>query len=188
MKRRLGFVLLLLAVLGAALFSTWLLETVEEELTPPERARAPRPDYTLETFTATVMDASGRAAWRLTALELEHFPFEHRLYLQALSLDVFRPPAPPWRARARRGRVHTRTRVIDLRGDVVVTRGGSGAVPVELKTPALTVDPRRRTARTDAEVTITHPRGRVEAVGLRADMNTGVLKLLAEVRGTYHVR
>lgn len=188
MKRRLGFVLLLLAVTGVALFSRWLLETVEEEFAPPERARSPSPDYTLETFTATVMDASGRAAWRLQALELEHFPFEHELHLQTLSLDVFRPPAPPWRVSARRGRIHTRTRVIDLKGDVKVTHGGDGVPRVRLETPVLTIDPRRRTARTDAEVVITHPRGRVEAVGLRADMNTGVLKLLAEVRGVYRVR
>ena len=57
----------------------------------------------------------------------------------------------------------------------------------ELRTDKLILFPEERTAETDKKVTITTPKGNTVGVGMHADLNKELFKLLSRVKGVHNV-
>ena len=87
------------------------------------------PDYTIENFTATEMNAQGRRKHELRAERLAHYADDDTSDLTQPYLIQYPPDAAPIHTRADRGRVSPDGKEILMQGNVRVTRGASGADP-----------------------------------------------------------
>lgn len=118
------------AVLAALLALAWWLPSA---LTPRsglfESESRHEPDYTIENFTATEMDAQGRRKHELRAAKLMHYADDDSADLIRPYLIQYPPDAAPIHTRADRGHVSPDGKVILMQGNVRVTRGASGADP-----------------------------------------------------------
>jgi lipopolysaccharide export system protein LptC len=120
---------------------------------PPAGPR--RPDYTVEKFTATMMNKKGLPQRQLAAPLLRHYADDGSSVLDDPVLTLFTQSGPPWVIRSRTGWVsQTGDRVV-LRGNVRVDRVGTKELrPVHLRTAELHVHPREDFAETDTPVKI----------------------------------
>jgi lipopolysaccharide export system protein LptC len=186
MMGKLRYILILLLVIGIALFTRWLLTAVERPPKPTVSAPRHEMDYFLTDFTATVMNAAGQPYYRLRAQHLEHYPDTDTLELQAPRLRYFSNPELPWLAEARTGTVYQDTRMVRLDGDVTIKRlGDLPAKHMTLVTDRLRIDTRDHTAETDADVKITTQNSTIEATGLWVSLDEDRLTLLSNARGVY---
>lgn len=183
---KLRLLILLLLVIAIALFTRWLLSTVERPDKPRVTEPSKEPDYFLTQFTATVMGADGKPYYRLQGQRLEHFPATDAIKLTAPRLKYFKDPGLPWLVNSREGTVYENTRTVHLTGNVVVER--EAPLPQQkltLRTERLQVDTRAHTAETDAEVKITTQNSTIEATGMWVSLDEGRMHLLSNARGVY---
>ena len=87
------------------------------------------PDYTIENFTATEMDARGQRKHELRAIKLEHYADDDSADLTQPYLVQFAPDTAPVHTRADRGQLSPDGKEILMQGNVRVTRGASGTDP-----------------------------------------------------------
>jgi len=87
------------------------------------------PDYTIENFAATEMNAQGQRKHELRAARLAHYADDDSAELTRPYLIQYPPDAAPVHTRADRGRVSPDGKEILMQGNVRVTRGASGADP-----------------------------------------------------------
>jgi lipopolysaccharide export system protein LptC len=144
---------LMLVVVGG--FTWWLQQRIQVE--PPRAPPAPRrPDYTVQDFTATMMNKQGVPDRRLSAPILRHYPDDGSSELDDPVLTLFRADGPPWVIRSRSGWVSAEGEKVVLRGDVGIDRAGTANLrPIQLRTAELRVRPRQDYAETDTPVRIT---------------------------------
>jgi len=182
MNRRILLATLLVAL--AVVLNNWLSGQREEAAREREAAVRHVADYFLRDFVATTMDRRGRPEQRLAAGEMVRYADDGSMELSEPRLTLFADDGAPWQIDAAHGHISGDGERMQLGGGVRVTRAEDGGL-LELTTAELLLKPRERYAETDAALTLSHPRGRVDAVGLRAYMKEERLLLLAQVRGNY---
>ena len=87
------------------------------------------PDYIIENFIATEMNAQGQRKHELRAAKLVHYADDDSADLTQPYLIQFPPDAAPVHTRAERGQVSPDGKEILMQGNVRVTRGASGTDP-----------------------------------------------------------
>jgi lipopolysaccharide export system protein LptC len=98
------------------------------------------PDYTIENFTATEMNAQGQRKHELRAAKLVHFADDDTSELTKPYLVQYQPGVAPVHTRADRGQVSPNGKEILMQGNVHVTRGASGTDPAgEVQTQEMRV-------------------------------------------------
>lgn len=98
------------------------------------------PDYTIEKFTATEMNAQGQLKHELSAAKLVHYADDDTSDLTQPYLVQYQPDAAPVHTRADRGKVSPNGKEILMQGNVRVTRGSSGTDPAgEVQTQEMRV-------------------------------------------------
>lgn len=182
MNRRILLVTMLVALV--VLLNNWLSGQREEATAEREAAARHVAEYFLRDFAATTMDAQGRPEQRLTAGQMVRYADDGVMELTEPRLTLYADGAAPWQIDAARGQLSGDGERLQLEGGVRVTRAEADGL-LELTTNTLLLKPRDRYAESDAPLTLTHPQGRVDAVGLRAYMKEERLVLLAQVRGSY---
>ena len=186
MSVRLRYLSLLLLVASLALLSTWLLKSVEQQFRQPSEPASFTPDYFLDNFTATVMNAAGTPEYILSAERLEHYPVDEWMQVRAPFMKVFRDGDSTWSLTAQRGEVYQKGETVYLMDNVTLKHDMVGErEPVTLLTQMLHVDTTNKTAHTYAPVKITQADSIIEATGIRVDMIDGTIELLADTRGYY---
>lgn len=123
---RLAIVALLIAL---AALSWWLPNALTPRSGLFDSESRHEPDYTIENFTATEMNAQGQRKHELRAAKLEHYADDDSADLTQPYLIQFAPDAAPVHTRADRGRISPDGKEILMQGNVRVTRGASGADP-----------------------------------------------------------
>jgi len=99
-----------------------------------------RPDYTVDNFTATEMDETGRPHRRLFAVELRHYADDDSNELESPRLTIFEDAAPPWLVRSETARIPGGSDEILLQGEVLIDREkGETTRPMHIKTRELLV-------------------------------------------------
>lgn len=181
-----GRIFAVIALIGLAVLSTWLLRTVKSEREPAAEARLRTPDYTLENFTASAMDIRGKLRERLQAQSMAHYPDDDSAELMKPHIELYRQDAPPWRIDAEKGWVYSDGDLVLLQGNVFIERDAvSKGSPLQIVTRDVRVRPKDKYAETDQPVTILQGAARVNAVGMHAYFQEGRLELLSVVRGKY---
>jgi lipopolysaccharide export system protein LptC len=87
------------------------------------------PDYAIENFTATEMNAQGQRKHELRAARLVHYADDDSADLTQPYLIQYPPDAAPVHTRADRGRILPNGKEILMQDNVRVTRGASGTDP-----------------------------------------------------------
>jgi LPS export ABC transporter protein LptC len=99
---------------------------------------------------------------------------------------VYGPPDNiPWKLRANSGSIPASARIIRLSGDVVATAGDGDANQMTIRTQQMDIDPATREASSSSEVAIDYDGRILNAVGMRANLESKQLTLLAEVNGQF---
>ncbi len=155
-------------------------------LTSPESKEA-FPIFYLDNVTARQFSSQGTLSYQLQAPRIEYRPRSK----QQPNFDVTNLSKPeflyfdspqPWRASAQKGVLALDGRVLVLENDVVLSSDGHN---LQIKTDFLVLRPDVNIAMTRKKVEIFSKEGHTTAVGLRANLDVGLINLLSQVRGTY---
>lgn len=142
------------------------------------------PDYIVQKFEVRRFDPEGALQHTLVAEEMRHYPDDDSTVVLAPRLTYHR--TPPTYVSAREARIDSEGKHVELIDDVRVTRTGVGGKPDSVLTTArLHAWPDDETARTDAPVTITQGRSRVDGSGLEVNSKLENYVLEGPVRGIF---
>lgn len=93
---------------------------------------------------------------------------------------------PDWQISADHARMIDKAKIIYLNGHVKLTQPpGQNSQNITLLTSELTYYPDRKFAETTQPVTITQPGMTLNATGMTADLNKGIIKFAKQTRGQY---
>lgn len=176
--------LLLLAAL--ALLTLWLKQTIQTPAAAPDQSKRGAADYVVEGFVATRLGPDGKPLYVLTARQMIHYPRDDTTQLTAPAFSQFDPLAPPLRISAEDGFVSRDGDDVYLTRNVVLIReAGPNLEQITARTEALHLQPDRDLAETDQPISVDSKTLKFEAVGMRLNNKTRVLKLRSRVRATY---
>ena len=143
------------------------------------------PDYLAEGLILVETDTKGLVSRQMRGRTLVHEPDPEHFRLSAPVLTLFKAGQPVWEITARHADSPDPGHDIWLREAVRVRRVAAGSEPLQLDTDRLHADPARNRLDTPAAVTLSTTRGRLQAVGLEADLNRHTLDLLSAVEVNY---
>lgn len=160
--------------------------------TPFLRAMQTRPPAlpTADSYmTATVtrkFDTAGAVAYTLTAVRAESFDPDDIVVLTEprLLANSQKPDGAPWHLKAATGVLHNADRRVVLRTDVRVWQDTAQGTS-ELRTAELAYLIDTRHVQSDLAVELISPTARTTAVGLAADLEPKVYKLLSRVHSVF---
>jgi len=78
--------LILVLLIGAAVFSAWLLNWLSADAGSAVQADAQAPDYYMEDFTTLTMDRDGKPKNKLSADYMAHYPHDNSTELVRLRM------------------------------------------------------------------------------------------------------
>lgn len=180
------YLIMLLVVLAIALFTRWLLQTVETRgpLVPAELQHIP--DYFVSDFNATVFDPAGKPYYKLKANRVEHFPDDDTVHMQYPEIQFLKDSTLPWQASAQTGIVYLNRDVLALQGNVVLANQPANENELmQLQTQEIQIDLTRRTADSKVMVDILAKNSTISATGMHLNLTKGTLVLDANAKGIY---
>jgi len=99
---------------------------------------------------------------------------------------LYGPPQQiPWKLRANSGSIPANARIIELAGNVVAVAGDKPQNQMVIHTERMDIEPALREARTADAVVIDYNGRLLNALGMRANLATNQLELLADVNGQF---
>ncbi|HOA92739.1 MAG TPA: LPS export ABC transporter periplasmic protein LptC [Quisquiliibacterium sp.] len=172
---------------GLAAFSYYLAELSDRFERPAIDPRvAHEPDYFVEGFAVTRMNARGDPVFRLSAERLVHFPDDDSSEMVNPRLVSLDPARPLVTLSAQRGRTDTGAEATHLYDDVRLVRAGvRGEPPLQVDTEYVLLLTRENIARSDREVRITRGASSLTGVGMEFDNAARVLTVQSRVRGVW---
>lgn len=123
---RIAVAAVLLALAG---LTWWLPNALTQRTSLLDSESRHDPDYYIDNFTAIAMDANGWRKHELRAEKLVHYPDTDTAELDKPYLVQYSPDAAPVHTRADHGTATPDGDEILMRGNVRVTRSGSGREP-----------------------------------------------------------
>ncbi len=176
--------LLPLLLLLAATY--WLNQQVQPLPPKPDSSKRHDPDFIISDFSATTLNGQGMPRFLMSAQKMVHYPDDDSTHLDEPRLSSFNAGKPPVHAYARQGEVSSKGDEIFLRDEVRLVRAASATQSEMIFTTAyLHVVPEQDLADTDRPITLVDARNSLQAVGMRFDNRTRVVKLLAQVKSQH---
>ena len=170
----------------------------------PERAPtelpdelADEPDLYMEDAIITQYQPSGKVKYKLACETIRHFDRDNLTRLAAPRLTLHNETQPPWQIDSDHGYIRRLgggngapnggpEEVVYLREDVVLEQRYADGRHLRLESPSLYIFPDREYAETEQNVMIDTDVGRTTAVGLRGDLQRGLLKLSSSPQQRVH--
>ena len=112
-----------IAVLALLAGGSWWWLRGQAPVAPTSSPLRHEPDYTVENFTATVMNESGQKKYRLTAVRLVHYPDDDTSHLTQPYLIQYPVDGVPTHTKSESAVVPAGAAEIFMQGNVRVTRG-----------------------------------------------------------------
>jgi lipopolysaccharide export system protein LptC len=177
--------LLLVGLLAAMTF--WLDRLVQTSGSGPWNVTRHDPDYIVDKLSGVRMGGTGAASYTLSAERMMHYPDDDSTLLMTPRFVSYGGSARvAVTVTASEAVVSSNGDHVYFQDDVRVTRAAhANGSELVMRTTFLHVVPDHHIARTDREVSITDAATTVSGVGLEMNSETRVIKLLANVRGTY---
>ena len=179
------FPLLLLSIL--ALLTFWINKTVQPLAPKTDGSNRHDPDYIMSNFLTTQIDIHGDLHYKLSALEMRHFPDDDTTYLQRPYYTQFTIGKADTQIQGLRGMVSSKGDKVELFGKVKVTRPAfEDKQESTLETEHLTIFPKEDLVRTESPVIIRQaPKTVIYGTGLIYEKKLGTVTLLHNVRAHY---
>jgi lipopolysaccharide export system protein LptC len=176
-------VALTLLAAAAAGSSLLLLDTGPEKkrLAPPELSLA----FFLNKAELTGTGKNGEIVYQVWTDKAAQSTQDASISMERVRMVYGPPDRIPWKLRADTGNIPADARVIHLQGNVVATAGDDVQKRVVIRTEQMDIDPATREASTDREVAIDYNGRILNALGMRANLDSNQLQLLADVNGTF---
>jgi LPS export ABC transporter protein LptC len=171
-------ILVLIVVLAQWQFTGRAPAAVEGEAT--------RPGYFLTGVDLEEFGPDGKLRIGLQSISATEDPASGVVRLSDVAVDYHAPTGRLWHLTANEAQVPPGGQTVEFEGDVRLA-GQPGADPVaaELQTARLALDTAREVAETPAPVELAFGTHRVRALGMRADLKAGRLRLESEVHGRF---
>jgi lipopolysaccharide export system protein LptC len=147
-------------------------------------APAEQRGYFLSGATLTEMGVDGKPRVVVRADTIEQQLADQSVALANLDLDYHTREFGTWRVTARTGRMPPDRQSIELSGDVVV-KGARNGEDATIRTERLSYEIDRGIVETRDPVSVRFGSHRLEARGLRAELNGGTLQLESDVHGRF---
>jgi lipopolysaccharide export system protein LptC len=177
-------------LLGALAGLTYWLNT-QVRLAAPAFDGSSRhdPDVFVETFRAVNLDQDGLVRQALVAVRAEHYPDDDTTAFDAPAITFTDPGKPRLDVTADHATVTGDRENVYFRGHVKAVREASTTAdekpdgPITMTSEFLHVLPNEDRVVTDRAVTITEPRGTINAIGLELDNKAKIAKFGSHVTG-----
>jgi LPS export ABC transporter protein LptC len=166
-------------------------------------ALPPDPGYAAKDAVVVETGFDGRERYRLNARAIHQQIDSSVIDLEGLEMD-YHPGAQErvageaesaparnetWRLKSDRGQVRANGDDVQLSGNVVVDGQAPGSGdPITLSTETLRISTPTEFIETDAPVRLRWSGHQLEALGMRADLKAGTLRLESKVHGTFSPR
>ena len=161
-----------------------------DERREPSSANALRGESEPDGFVVNgqykAFNVQGQLTSEIQSPRIEQFDLQQRAVMTTPNATMFdEKSGKPWHLTADSGTFLEANNLIELTGNVVVTRPLEGDQTATLETDTLTVDNANRTVSTDAPVLMTDHRSVTRAVGMSAQIDERILELKSRVEGRY---
>ena len=175
--------LLLLAGL-VALFAALVQWRVVDREPPAAAADATRPGYFLTGVVLEEFGTDGRLRIGLQSISATEDPASGVVRLSDVAVDYHAPTGRLWHLTANEAQVPPGGNTVEFEGDVrLAGRPGADAVAAELHTARLRLDTVAEVADTRSPVELAFGAHRMRALGMRADLKLGKIRLESNVNG-----
>jgi len=175
---------------GLAALSYWLDAQVQPPAPRRDGSTRHDPDIIVEGVRVLKLDPEGRPLQMLTARRAEHFMDDQTTDFHEVTLAETRQGKPPFSITAKLATLTGDRENVYFKGHVRAVREATPATgkepasgPLTITTEFLHVLPNQEIARTDKAVTITDPRGIINATGMEADSKAKTIKFKSGVSG-----
>jgi lipopolysaccharide export system protein LptC len=175
---------------GLAALTYWLDAQVQPPPARHDGSARHDPDIFADGVRVLKLDPEGRPLQSLSARRAEHFADDQTTLFTDVMLSETRAGKPPVRVTASQATLTGDRENIYFKGQVRAVREATPATateaasgPMTLTTEFLHVMPNQEIARTDKAVTITDPRGIINATGLEADSKAKTIKFNSGISG-----
>jgi lipopolysaccharide export system protein LptC len=185
--QRLPALLLLGAGVLLAAGSFWLVEISNRssDSTAVQRERT-EPDYFVDNFTYSKLDAKGRVAYVIEGKKMTHYPVDKHSLIEKPILRNWSPDRPPTTVRAERATVNGDRTEVKLMGKVILERAQArGGEALTVTSDYMLVLPEKDIVTTDRRVDIRVGDVRLSGTGMLANNATRELTLESSVSGFY---
>ncbi len=183
MERRYWLVVVVLALL--AIGTELLLWINREPVNEQTFAGPPRSDYTLTDFTMDALDTLGRRTFQVSGPQLARRGDDGSIFVTTPDYAIIDGNDHPWHGKSDAAWVNKDGSLMKLQGNVEMHRDASANTKViNIVTSDLTTWPKTKKIETAAPATITQPGSILRGIGMRGDLNSKVLELLADVHAT----
>lgn len=180
---RLRLIAALVLVATATWTLLWLFRPPEPQ---PEFVGPPRSNYTLADFQLNALDEAGKLSFTVTAPALARRNDDGSLWVDTPDFLIAAKQGEPWKGRSQSAFINKDGSHLVLAGAVDLRREASataGAARVE--TRDVDAYPKENRLETAAAATITQPGSILRGTGMKADLDTHQLELLADVHASF---
>ncbi|MEO7149964.1 MAG: LPS export ABC transporter periplasmic protein LptC [Rhodanobacteraceae bacterium] len=181
-RRNIYLVVALAVAVGITQLLIWWLKPPPK---PNVMVGPPRSSYTLTDFTLDGMDEDGEPSFHLTAPYLARREGDDSLYVNAPKFTIFGSQGADWHGTSQYAWVNTDNTLVKLIGKVDMLRPKTPtASAAEVHTSDASVWTKDKKMASDAPSVIQQTGSILRGTGMRADLNTHSLELLADVHAT----
>ena len=176
--------LVAMLLIGATISSIMLIRSrpiISEEATAANLGVA----YFLKKAELIGMGQEGKVLYRVTADEASQSLDDESIGMTDVHLMYDPASEIPWDIVADSGRIPPGGNIIRLQGQVSAVSRNRGGSVTTIRTYYLEVDPISQTAITEQQVIVEFDEQKVDATGLRADLERNQFKLLSNVSGKF---
>lgn len=175
----------LLALGAAVALSQILLWWLVPPPQPQQVTGPPRSGYSLDNFSLDVLTRDGSVGFTLQAPHLQRRDADDSLFIDEPDFSLPSSEGPPWYGRAEYGWVSADGSLLKLSGKVLLQRPATASQGASTIDGAdLSVWPQDKRIASAAATEIHEPGRILSGTGIRADLATHTLELLANVHGT----
>jgi LPS export ABC transporter protein LptC len=178
-----------LTVLLAAIAAvTWFVLVRHEDAQKPTTPAIESADlgYYLLDAKLVGLDPDGHELYAVHAERIEQRPADDSISLQNVTVNYAAASDTPWTAVADTGHIPADGDVIELQGNVQLTRTGPpDAEPLEIDTQQLELAVRDRIARTTEAINLKQGTDVLSATGMEADLRNETLRLGSGVHARF---
>ncbi len=144
------------------------------------------PDGYMESVNAVILDKFGKISMKIDTPKMVHYAENDTTDFTTPELTVYHQSPTPWLITAKNAQATRGIENVLFQEDVTIHHPADFNNPATvIKTNSLLVHPNANTAETADAISMTQPNSLITAVGMFADMNSGNIKLLAQVKGEY---
>lgn len=181
-------VILFGTTLTAIIFAiAWFSQTVSETSKKQQSLADSLPDFIIRDFNSQQFNADGKLQYEMEANQLIHYPTNDATELDSPVLKFESEVKGSWTVQSERGFVATDGNIVELNGNVLLTRQATLEDSVTMATETLYLHLDKEFAETTKPVIISSTNTTVEAVGMQADFTDNRLILVSKVRGRHEI-